>query len=330
VPFALLVHPSARRPADFRKKAWLAWTGGAAARKDMTLAARRSAGATGVVRADAGTVYEALCDALLLDGPAGGAARSASHGHAATFPVDLFRYLAGTHTGLPARIVSNANALATAGDTRAHDRIVLGRALANDVGLDASSLTHIADAARVAKALMEFGYFEADGKTEFIAYWRNDDALRFGEVYGAGDAFKVDAENPVGNVRVSAYVRPADPRRGEPYKALIVILNEGDAPVRDQLYVTKPARLFGRRNELRFEQVAGDYDFSSMPEDSDWSKTGVVFSMGRMSKRYKVLKDVEDDGVVWQTSTKSGQEVYGPRIYVPAQSFRLLYGTGRR
>jgi len=328
--FALLVHPSTRRPADFRKSAWLAWTGGAAARRDATLAARRSASAGGVVRADAGTVYEALSDAVLLSGPAGGAARSASRGHAATYPVDLFRYLAGTHTGLPARIVSNAKTLATAGDTRAHDRIVLGRALANDVGLDASSLTHLADAARVAKALAEFGYFEADGKTEFIPYWRGDGTLRFGETFGADDAFKADAANPVGRVRVSAYVRPADPRRGEPYHALIVILNEGDAAVRDQLYVTKPARLFGRRNELRFEKVAGAYDFSSMPEDSDWSKTGVVFSMGGKSKRFRVLKDVEDDGVVWQTSTKGGVEVYGPRIYVPAHSFRLLYGTGRR
>ena len=327
VSFALLTHPATFRPADHRRRMWLrASAEGDGDTPPLTLASRRDAPrrAAELVRADAATAFESLAESALLSGVAGGDALSAAQNHAETWPIGLFRYLAGTHTGLAARLRSNAATLIRPGMSRAADRVVLARALLHDVGLDASRLAHLSDAARVVKALHGFGLFEADGKTELIPYWRSARSIRFGEVFKKDDAFELAEVNPLARVHVSVYVRPG--RGGRARKALIVLANEGNEAVRDQLYILDPPRLFGRANRLDRKAVISQYDFTALPDTSDWGKPGLL---SRRSHRSRfVLRDLEDGGIVGQPAAQRGLEAYGPRIHVPAYGFRLLYGTG--
>lgn len=327
VSFALLTHPATFKPAGYRCRMWLrASAEGGGDTPPLTLTSRRDAPreAAELLRADVATAFESLGNGSLLSGVAGGDALSAAQNHAETWPIGLFRYLAGTHTGLAARLRSNAVTLIRPGMSRATDRVVLARALLHDVGLDASRLAHLNDAVRVVKALHGFGLFEADGKTEFIPYWRSARFIRFGEVFKKDAAFELAEQNPLARVHVSVYVRPG--RGGRARKALIVIANEGNEAVRDQLYVLDPPRLFGRANRLEHKAVISQYDFTALPDTSDWGKPGLL---SRRSHRSRfVLRDLEDGGVVGQPAAKRGLETYGPRIHVPAYGFRLLYGTG--
>jgi len=323
VSFVLLVHPSRVRPVDHRQQAWLAWGEGKVETPPLALAP--PAAPLALVRADAATRLEPWCARSLLVGPAGGDALSLAQDHIRTYPHPLFRWLAGTHTGLVTRLCSNAKALVNPGGDPAADRALLGRALACDVGLDAGSLAHLGMGATVVKALHAFGYFEGDGHTEFLPCWRSAAVLRFGEEFKKEDAFKTDAENPVGQVYVSVYVRPCDAKRPKPYKALIVLLNEGDAPVRDQLYVLQPGRLFGGANRVNLASIREAFDYSVTPDPSDWGKPE---QMNARDNKGCGLRDVEDNGFVQQSAAKRGMEVYGPRVFIPAHSFRLLYGSG--
>jgi hypothetical protein len=328
--FALLTHPARTAPADDRRQAWLKWPAPTNTTATPTVSRQALVApaipADAVLRADTATAYEALCPYAVLSGPAGGDAISLQQDHVSLYPIPFFRYLAGTHTGQVRRLLPNAARLISPGAERRLDRSLIARCLLHDIGLDAAGLAHLADAATVVKALHAFGCFEPDGATEFIPYWRTARILRYGEVFVEGDAFALDAEDPVGRVYVSVYRRPVRP--GAPQtRTLILIANEGDQPVRDQLYVLDPLRLFGGGNRLTDADVVGSYDFSNLPDDSDWGKPGVL------SNRYKssaVLKDMEDNGTVRLVADKDGMEVYGPHIFVPARGFRLLYGTGGR
>lgn len=327
--FALLTHPATFRPAEVRRRAWLAWpVEGEGQPMPLTLEARRGAerSVLPLLRADAATVFESLARHSLLSGVAGGDALSLKRNHAETWPMGLFRYLAGTHTGLVSRLRSNASALSRPGMSPATDRVLLARALLHDIGLDASRLAHLAGAARVLAALERFGLFEGDGDTEFIPYWRSETVARFGERFGSEGAFELAEKNPLARAYVSLYLRPAG--RGRARKALIVIANDGPTDVRDQLYVLDPHRVFGGANRLERKAVISQYDFSAMGDTTDWGKPGLL---GRSSHRTKyVLQDLEDGGIVGQPVAKRGLEAYGPFIHVPAHSFRLLYGTGAR
>lgn len=328
--FALLTHPARVLPVDHRRQAWLAWPHGPSSRplpETSFAMGQQSLGTRfDLLPAASATPYEALCAYGELSGTDGGDAASAEVDHVATFPGPLFRWLAAPFCGQVRRIVPNAAALVRPGSDRTLDRSLLGRALLHDIGLDAARLTHLAEAGTVVRALQEFGYFEPDGQTEFIPYWRVGRVLRFGEVFSTADAFSLTTENPVDRVHVSVYRRPA--RTGaRPAKALIVIMNESGGPIRDQLYVTSPAGLFGGPNRLTDGAVVSAYDFSSMPNDSDWSKPGLL------SNRYKsaaVLKDAEDGGTVRLASDKDGIEAYGPSIFIRPHDFRLFFATGQK
>ena len=329
VSFALLTHPATFRPVGSRRQCWTDWPAAArdaAKASPLTLQARASAARESRSHHQAGsaTIYESLSGYSLLAGAAGGDALSAAKNHAETWPVGLFRYLAGTHTGLAVRLRSNSASLIRAGMSRAADRVLLGRALLHDIGLDASRLAHLNDAVRVVKALHEFGAFEPDQMTEFIPYWRTSEIVRFGEIFSKDDPFQLGKENPLARVYVSAYVRLGNRNRGR--KALIVIANESDKPVRDQLYVLNPGRLFGGPNRLERKSVIGRYDFTALSDTSDWGKPGLLSRAAFRSRA--VLEDAEDHGVVGQPASKRGLETYGPMVHVPAYGFRILYGTG--
>ena len=328
VSFALLTHPATFKPAGFRRQCWTQWPTeqGVAKALPLTLRGRRSVSRESMNCHQAGsaTVFEPFSGHCLIAGAAGGDALAAARNHAETWPIGLFKYLAGTHTGLATRLRSNSASLIRAGMSRAADRVLLGRALLHDIGLDASRLAHLNDAVRVVKALREFGALEPDQMTEFIPYWRTSGIVRFGEIFSKDDPFQLGKENPLARVYVSVYLRLGNRNRGR--KALIVIANESDRDVRDQLYVLDPGRLFGGQNRLERKSVIGKYDFTALVETSDWGKPGLLSRAAYRSRA--VLEDAEDHGVVGRPAAKRGLETYGPMIHVPAYSFRILYGTG--
>lgn len=329
--FTLLTHPATVRATDHRKAMWLDWPFAGKAAQTPPLNAKGRAGVSGLVRADAGSLTEATAGAVLLEGPAGGAAASAAKTLADTYSPGLFRYLAGTHTGVGGRLLANSPQLVKPGQSPACDRMVLGRALLHDIGVDPAGVTHLAMAATVLNALSQFGYFRPDGQTEYIPYWRTQGLVRYGEIYDAKDAFQENATDPMGRVRVSVWRRPADGGTGA--KALFLIVNEGDAPVREQFYLLSPVKLFGGLNELTYRDCVARWDVSSLPVDSDWAgitKGGFVAATGQdreQTKRSgKFLLDVEDLGGTPEVANKNGIQVYG-RTFVPARGFRLLLGS---
>lgn len=330
VTFTLLTHPSASRAADCRKAEWLAWpfAGKVAATPALTAAARK--GVSGLVRADSASICESWASGILLDGPAGGAALSATNTLADTYPLALFRYLAGTHTGLGARLNSNSAKLIRPGMNPASDRMALGRALMHDIGVEPTGLAHLVMASRVVKALADFGCFEADGKTEFVPYWRSRKLARYGEEFTQANVFEETTVDPTARIHVSVWRRPA-PEGKKGTRALILVVNEGDQPVREQFYVLDPTRLFGGANDYHLKDAVARWDMEGIPEDGSWSPSGlskdrVSLLVGNVkADHYPVLVDAEDYGFVPRTAAKGNQEVYD-RLFIPAKGFRLIMG----
>jgi len=332
VVFTLLTHPAVAPKADQRAVEWLAWPNDGKAAKTPPLTAAGRTGAPGLVRADRATAYEALANAGLLEGPAGGDARSAAETLADTWPLPLFRYLAGAHTGLPVRLKSNARWLSRPGMSPAGDRMAIGRALLHDIGCDPEGVAHLAMTARVMKGLADFGFFAADGKTEYLPYWRSGDVLRYGQPFSEDDAFAETTVDPLARVHVAAWLRPA-PAGKKGRRTLVLVVNEGDQPVREQLYILDPVRLFGGPNGFRKTDMIDLWDGAGIPPDSDWSlprlrREGTPSTELGVARRGNVpfLLDMEDGGGVAQSVAAKDMEVYH-RLYVPARGFRLLYGA---
>ncbi len=329
VSFTLLTHPAAVRSANFRKAMWLDWPFAGKSAQVLTLNAKGRAGVSGLVRADAGSMAESLAGAVLLEGPAGGDAATAVKTLADTYSLPMFRYLAGTHLGVGGRLLGNSPKLIQPGQNPGCDRMVLGRALLHDLGVDAAGVSHLAMAARLIGALNDFGYFAADGQTEFIPYWRSQELVRYGEVHTGKDAFEEFTGDPMGRVKVSIWRRPA--AEGTGAKALIMIINEGDAPVREQLYITQPSKLFGGPNGLTYRDSAKRWDISAIPTNSDWAgiKNDGLNKADKSDERKrsgKFLQDIEDQGGLVELEDKGTMQVYG-RTYIPARSFRVFLGS---
>ncbi len=334
VRLTLLTHPAVMPAPGRRVTNWLDWPhDNAAAAAPEIATAPPAGGGTGLLRADCATAFEARASAILLAGPAGGDALSAAATLADAFPPPLFRYLAGTHTGLPAQLLANTPALMRAGMNPGAERMAVARALLHDIGFDARGAVHRAGLARAVSALAEFGCFEDDGMTEFLPYWRSRSAIRYGETFSADDVFAATAADPMARVYVSVWIRP----HGKARKALILVANEGGAPVREQLYVLDAARLFGGANTVLRPDLVDRWDFGGIPEDSDWNKARVrgevIAAYGpdtkhRSSREVPFLGDAEDGGGVAQSVRQEKAEVY-LRTYVPARGFRLLYGSGK-
>jgi hypothetical protein len=324
VKFAVLLHPASNKPADARRRAWLEPADDTAtATAPLTVASRgQLADNTQPLRADAAATFEAFGASAVLEGPAGGRAVSATQDNAATYPLGLFRYLACTHTGLSARVVPETIRQVRPGGDRRADRIVLGRALLHDIGVDVATLAHLADAARLLSALDEFGYFEDN--VEFVPYWRSGSLVRYGEVAEAAEAFDVTEEGAQGRTYVSVFRRPFEERGRRGYQAMMVIVNERDQPARERLYLLDSQRLLGGPTASTVATIMGTYDAAGIPDDSDWNKRKWP---GRNGSR-KALRDLEDRGAVIDSEAK-GQtaEMFGP-LFIPPHDFRIVYGYG--
>jgi len=353
--FTLLVHPSRLPAADRRQQQWQPWTEKTAT-PALDVAARTAMTASNIlVRAEAASVYEAAASRAILEGAIGGDALTAAATLADRFPLALFRYLAAPHTALAVQLRSNGAALATPGASPAVDNMILGRALLHDIGLDVAGLASRANAADVANTLENFGYFKDDGLTEFLPYWRAEDfgigLVRYGELHEAEAkaGFAVTTENPAGRVRVSVYIRPeVGPRNAPSRKALMVIVNEGDQPVREYLYVENPAYLFGDYNKITSANILAELDYSHILEASDWSRSKSIGTEPmldpkeiKLAVRLKTqkdksvragavigsLQDLVTGGYVQTTKMGPGFAMYGP-IHIPARGMRLLMGSG--
>ncbi len=327
VAFMLLTHPAARRPPTFRSEVWLNQPVAAGAPGEvppLTLKSRLAVAAPlDLVRADAATLYEAYATRGVLAGVAGGDALSAQQDHVRTYPMGLFRYLAATHTGVPMLLRSNSGSLITPGMARATDRVLIARALLHDAGLDASRLAHRGDLPALLARLREFGYFEGDGRTEFVPYWRTQRLARFGETFTRGDAFALE-DDPTAGLYLGLYRRPV-PGSDRAWQVLIVVANERDQAVREQLYVLDPGALFGGPNAWAITDATARIAVPDFPAASDWGAA----KLRQQGDHRVVLEDIEDHGVVFQAAAKGGLETYGPSVYVPAHGFRVFYGRGK-
>jgi hypothetical protein len=298
IAVSLQTHPTTMKPKDFRLKAWTT---------------------------DASKLGDSYA---IVSGSTGGDAVSRQQHMATTYPIYLHRFLLGSHTGTAAQIKTNSSALVRAGQRPGTDWMSLGRALLHDCGLDARGIANLSEAATVVKAIEHFGAFKSDGKSEFIPYWRSSQILRYGETFASVDAFALSREDPMSHVHVSLWRRP----HSNTGKAMFVIVNESDKAVRKQFYILKPELLFGRGgNQMRAKKIVEGLKYTSIPAESDWRKERLannVLSHAGDKDSDVALLDMTDSGFVVRPSAKDGIEVYGP-IYIPARSYRILYGAGR-
>jgi len=333
VAFTLLTHPAATRAAGFRRALWLDWPFADAAAKTPPLTVAGRAGVSGLVRADAGSLCEATAGALWLEGPAGGAAASATHSIADTFSPGLFRYLAGTHLGVGGRLLANSPKLVQPSQSPACDRMAVARALMHDLGVDPAGVSQLAMLSRLVTALNEFGYFAADGQTEYIPYWRSGALVRYGEVFSGKDPFAETLTDPLERVKVSVWRRPA--AGGTGYSVMILIVNEGDKAMREQFYVLDGAALYGAAagNQVSYADSTRRWDLSSIPSNSDWAgiaSANLPAAPGGVKLQRGWLRDMEDQGGVGCVNSSKGagarqEEVYD-RTFIPAKGFRLFLG----
>ncbi len=328
--FAILTHPAKSRAEMSRADLWFKTpaTIGTPETAPISLADRSDAGSEGdsVVRADSATVYESAARLNVLAGPAGGDAESADKDISDTFAMPLFRYYAGTHTALPAVLRSNSGELIRAGNTPKPDRMVLGRALLHGISADIAKLAHVVSAGKLMKAMEQFGFFEDDGNTEFIPYWRSGEHVRYGEEFMGGE-FSVTQENPMAEAYTAVYRRPVE-GQADRYKAMVVVVNETDDNQYAQFYLQDAERLLGAKNSLTIwpEMSKTYWQDGLIPSNSDWKKSNVkVYVVGRDANESMI--DLEGEGRVRQASKDVNLEIYGP-LYIPAHDFRVLEISG--
>ncbi len=347
--FALLTHPAQPRPKGIRTAEWLAFPAGQTVapaqfdgRGQTTLAAREKLKA--LVRAAGGKTdnvllggltagaLESLGSAIEMTGPACADILSAEKDGAGLYPISLFRALAAPRA-VPVRVRPNVHQVVSAGDTPAVGRNFLGRALLHDAAVDLAGLELPDHFARVANELAEFGLFE-DDETEVIPYWRTRGIVQYGEAFDAAGGFELTEENPYARVHTTVYRRPVrESGKVVGYKALIVVVNESDRPVRERLILPDPQRIFGGPNLLQGLDAAQHLDFTRIHalskavgwEYNDWDYSHLVGSW----VKWKALQNLEDNGSVQENSAKGrAGEIYGP-LFIRPHDFVLLYGYGR-
>ena len=238
------------------------------------------------------------------------------------FPITMFRYACSTSKGLYARLSPMSTTFKgfglMPGDDMRIDRSFLGRSLLHDIGLT-PSMNNAEQFAHVLNILDDFGYFEEED-TEMIPYWRSGNVCRYGPVF-SGDAFETTTEDPYGQVYVTVYRRPFKEARGRKgYKAMFVILNESDEPLRGRLHILDSRALFGGVNNQLVEDIYGNL------EPPHGLSLGRVYAWGRE----KALKDLERDGAVTQGRKDARKlvvrdEIYGP-IHLLPHDYHIVYG----
>ena len=241
---------------------------------------------------------------------------------------EVFRYLSGAPAGLPGVVQADPATQSRAGADAGVTRILIGRAVSHGLAVDGKAIAHRADLLGAVKALAACGLFDEKAAVETIPGWRSGGIARYGEEFKAEGGFELSAENPVARVHTTAFVMPRGKGPAGPRQTLFVIVNEGDKPVREQFYVTKPQAAFGGPNKASAKGLTGSWNYKGLPADSDWRKEVLVGSTPGTEKGLDAaLVDLEDGGFVAQTTAKPDLEVYGP-LFIAPRSYRLVWGSG--
>ena len=242
--------------------------------------------------------------------------------------IEVFRYLCGAPAGLPGVVRADPATQSRAGASAGASRILIGRAISHGLTVDGNAIAHRADLLGAVKALAACGLFDEKMPVETVPSWRSGGIARYGEEFRADGGFEVTAENPVARVHTTAFVVPRGKGPSGPRQTLFLIVNEGDKPVREQFYVTKPQAAFGGANRASAKQLVGGFDYAGLPADSDWRREVLVAATPGSEKNLDpALVDLEDGGFVAQTKATPELEVYGP-LFIPAHGYRLVWGCG--
>ncbi len=227
------------------------------------------------------------------------------------YPNSLVRYEAKNWSGLICRVVPDA-IQGQSGDDQRLDRQYFGRALLNDIGVSPNgphgTFLHFNIPLHLFKELKQFGFFE-DRNIEKIPFWRNRGFVRYGDIEVNKEKAKAAEQ-----VYVTVYRRPLT--NGKGYKALFVILNEGDKPLQLPLTMMNPERILGGPNTLTAGQVRAGGEAPA--ELADWWA-----QLATRGKAKRVLRDIETGEIVSRLEGKA--ETYGP-VFVPKRNYRVLYG----
>lgn len=262
------------------------------------------------------TALESYANSSEMVESACGFAKTYDIDHIVRFPIAGWRYASNYNKGLTTRVKPYKGLPTDPGDNPRLDRALLGRALLHDIGVS-PQFTHGEQLIRTINILHDFGYFD-EANTEVLPYWRNRHLLRYGPVF-TDDAFEVTVTDPHANVFTTIYRRPyksANGRQG--YKALIVIVNENDEPVRSRLHLLDVKSLLGGANNILVGMEYHNY------------KAPPARSLGRRFSGYGSnvgLRDLEDGGVVVRAQRDYKPvppEIYGP-VYIRPHEFRVLY-----
>ncbi|MFO7870212.1 MAG: hypothetical protein R6V03_02130 [Kiritimatiellia bacterium] len=338
------VHPAVFRAPGFRREQWLSWGScsftNAPVFGRMNLLSLREArieAAEGkaelpVLPSPLGVTLEAFGRGLVLGGTAGAHVPSRDRDLTDLYPLSLFRYFCGTHTGLPAWVRPNVRDILTPGDDPSPGRQVLGRALLNDIGVHPAGLAQPVDFLRVTRIMEAFGAYSGDGWTEVIPYWRSDALARYGEKFSEDDGFELTREDPCKRVHITIYRRPEDPGRlARGYKAVLVVMNETETPVRERVFLPDPGKLLRGGNRTTGMDILKRMDFSkagAVRDGKAWHPRAFASFHGYY--RNPALKDLEDSGIIPQASTKlRDEDIYGP-VFIRSGDFRLLYVSSLR
>jgi hypothetical protein len=363
VAFSLLTHPARAKAPGFRRRQWLAWPTAAERRRAAppgydpdaydglkrstfearlrlrdAVAALTKDGAGNAVLLGALTAgaFEAYAPDSLMAGAACADVLSVQADGAALYPISLFRFMAGTHTGLATRIRGNVGQVVGPGDDPRCARGLLGRALLHDVGVDPTGLPAPHDYLRVLGILDGFGCF-ADDATEVIPYWRGKRLIRYGAAWGDGD-FRLTRSDPFARVHVTVFrrrfegtytvtqrhrgERTAVTKKGKGFKALIVVVNETDEAVRRRLHVLNPKAVYGGPCSIHSPDVRAAYTLPPLEDLGDWDVRQFIAGI----PEGPCLVDVETHGFV---HLKRGRGIEGEqttRLHVRPHDFRILYG----
>lgn len=313
VEFVLRVHPTHARASGYRRTQWLDWP----AAPDGGEVIPSTFPGFGPPGDDPVGRFRELRGGFCAD------IASAREDHIDLYRPSAVRMAAATWSSDTTRIRSNVRQVRP-GDDPAFDRQVLGRSVLHDIGVAIQGVDQPVEFLRLVRALREFGYFE-DADTEFIPYWRSGELVRFGEGFDPTSAFALTEESPAAHTYVSVYRRPFEAGGKKGYKALLVIMNERDEPVRERLYLLEPGKVLGPEGStLTGLEIIQGYDFGTIPDDSDWRREKV--GTYRWMFGATGLMDAEDGGYV-TVSTSKGQTaaIYGP-VYIPRHDYRILYG----
>ncbi len=243
------------------------------------------------------------------------------------YPLDSFRFFCQKWTGTIARLVPGYGgvkyAVPKSGDNPKFDRQYLGRALTHDISVcfdgPHGKMLQVEYALRLMNLLTDFGFYD-EATLEFVPYWHLAGKVRYGPDFG-DQKYTVFTRPPEKDVVISAYRRPFERNGKRGYQVLLAVMNEADVPVRADLHLRDPQRLFGAggRNQLQLSEALDALTPAGEEE-------AALLRQWRADLTDEVvLRDLETGRYVRRIESGEPGESYGP-IYIPSHDYRVFWG----